>query len=145
MSGPAEHSLSGFVARGAIVGAIAVVVAALITGMFGYAGQKGDIDAKMIELSVGILRSEPTPETKPLREWAIDVMEKRGTFKFSEEQRAALLKQELPFKPGAFSLTTTTSGQTLLQTPRQLQLAKGGGADCCPEGHPSFPVVTGLA
>jgi hypothetical protein len=56
----------------------------------------------MIELSVGILRSEPTPETTPLREWAIDVIDKRAQFKFNAIQRAVLLKKELPFK-GAWS------------------------------------------
>src|SRR6266481_3183453 len=103
MNGPAERSTSGLVVGGAIgigaiAGAIAVVAGAAITGAFNYFGHQGDLDAKMIELSVGILRSEPTPETTPLHEWAIDVMEKRAPFKFNMEQRAALLKKELPFK-----------------------------------------------
>jgi hypothetical protein len=34
----------------------------------------------------------------PLREWAIDTIDKRAKFLFSEVQRAALLKRELPFK-----------------------------------------------
>jgi len=50
------------------------------------------------ELSIGILRTEPTPETTPLREWAIDVIDKRANFKFNAAQRAVLLKKELPFK-----------------------------------------------
>jgi hypothetical protein len=118
MRGPAERSASGLVGGvigGAIVSAIALVAVALISGVFSYVGHQSDVDAKMIELSVGILRSEPTQDTQPLRVWAIGEMEKRGA-KFTEEQRAVLLKQELPFKPGAFSLTTTPSGATLLTT-----------------------------
>jgi hypothetical protein len=53
----------------------------------------------MIELSIGILRTEPMPETTPLREWAIDVIDKRANFRFNAAQRAALLKKPLPFKP----------------------------------------------
>jgi hypothetical protein len=45
---------------------------AIVTGGFNYLSHQGDLDAKMIELSVGILRAEPTPETAPLREWAIE-------------------------------------------------------------------------
>jgi hypothetical protein len=117
VSGRTERSTSGVVggviggAVVAIVSAIGLVAVAIITGL----SHQGDIDAKMIELSVGILRSEPTQDTQPLRAWAIAEMEKRGA-KFTEEQRAVLLKQELPFKPGAFSLTTTPSGATILGT-----------------------------
>jgi hypothetical protein len=55
----------------ALAGVVGAVVGAGITGGFNYLGHRGDLDAKMIELSVGILRAEPTPETVPLREWAI--------------------------------------------------------------------------
>jgi hypothetical protein len=120
MSGPAERSGLGLVVGGAIggaiVSAIALVAVAVISGVFGYVGHQSDIDAKMIELSVGILRSEPTQDTQPLRAWAIAEMEKRGA-KFTEEQRRVLLKQELPFKPGAFSTTATTSTTTLQNPP----------------------------
>ena len=87
----------------ALVGAGGIVLGAAVTGGFSYLSHKGDLDAKMIELSVGILRAPPTPETTPLREWAIDVIDKRAQFKFNAVQRAALLKRELPFKGGAFS------------------------------------------
>jgi hypothetical protein len=86
----------------ALAGAIGIVAGAAVTGAFNYFDHQRDLDAKMIELSVGILRSTPTPETIPLREWAIDVIEKRAQFKFTAAQRAALLKQELPFKGGSF-------------------------------------------
>ena len=71
---------------------------ALITGAFNHFDHNRDVDAKMIELSVGILRAAPTPETTPLREWAIDVIDKRANFPFNAAQRAVLLKKELPYK-----------------------------------------------
>jgi hypothetical protein len=74
-----------------------VVLGAIVSGGFNYLSHQGDLDAKMIELGVAILRAEPTPETAPLREWAIDVIDKKAKFSFNEEQRSALLKKQLPF------------------------------------------------
>jgi hypothetical protein len=81
-----------------LVAAAGVVGGAIVTGAFGYFSHQYDLDAKMIELSIGILRAEPTPETTPLREWALDVIDRRANFKFNAVQRAVLLKKELPFK-----------------------------------------------
>ncbi len=86
----------------ALAGIFGAIVGAAITGGFSYLSHQGDVDVKMIELSVGILRSEPTPETAPLREWAIDVIDKRAKFSFNPAQRAALLHQQLPFR-GSFT------------------------------------------
>jgi hypothetical protein len=97
MNSPADRSAWWL----ALAGAIGVVAGAAITGTFNHLDHKGDFDAKMIELSVGILRAEPTPETIPLREWAIDVINKRAGFNFNPAQQAALLNKPLPFK-GAF-------------------------------------------
>lgn len=81
----------------ALAGIVGAVIGGAITGVFNYLGHQGDLDAKMIELSIGILRAEPTPETTPLREWALNVIDKRGPFPFSAIQRAVILKQPLPF------------------------------------------------
>jgi len=89
---PADHSPWWL----ALAGVVGAVVGGAITGGFNYLGHLGDRDAKMIELSVGILRTKPTPETIPLREWAIDVVDKRAGFSFTEKQRAVLLERPLP-------------------------------------------------
>jgi hypothetical protein len=81
----------------AVVGAIGALAGAGITGAFNYLGQKSDLDAKLIELSVGVLQANPTPGTVPLRQWAIDVIQKRGNFNFDQVQQQALLKEALPF------------------------------------------------
>jgi hypothetical protein len=92
----------------AVVGLAGVIGGALINNGFNYLDKKADVDAKMIELSVGILRTEATPDTRPLREWAIDVIEKRAGFNFDQAQKAVLLKQELPYRGPSF--TSATSG-----------------------------------
>jgi hypothetical protein len=81
----------------AAVGAAGALVGALTTGTFNYFSHQGDLDAKMIELSVGSLRADPTPETEPLRAWAIGTMEKRAKLTFTDAQRSALLTKKLPF------------------------------------------------
>ena len=81
-------------------GGVGALAGAAVTGGSNCLARQGDLDAKMIELSVGILRAEPTAETIPLREWAIDVIGKRAGFIFNAQQRTALLKKELPSKDG---------------------------------------------
>ena len=83
-----------------------VIIGALIGVSFGHLGRQGDLDGKMTETAIGILQAKPTKETAPLREWAVDVIDRRAKFSFNEAQRAVLLKTELP--PIAVSQTTTT-------------------------------------
>jgi hypothetical protein len=80
----------------ALAGVIGAIVGTIITGAFNYMGQKGDIDAKMIELSISILQTAPKPETTPLRDWAINTLQARGNFSFTAGERAALLNNSLP-------------------------------------------------
>jgi hypothetical protein len=108
----------------ALAGASGAIVGAAVTGGFNYFSHRGDLDAKMIELSVGILRSEPTPETTPLREWAIDVIDKRARFEFNAAQRAALLKQELPFRGSALSTVTVGMDSAKLREAIQEELKR---------------------
>jgi hypothetical protein len=82
----------------ALAGTVGAIFGAVVTGGFNYLGHRGDLDVKMIELSVGILRSEPRPETEPLRAWAVDTISKHARFEFDMQQRSALLKKELPFQ-----------------------------------------------
>lgn len=80
----------------ALAGIVGAVVGAAISAAFNYLSHQSDLDGKMVELSIGILKAEPKPETEPLREWAIDAIDKRGQFSFNAEQRAVLLKKQLP-------------------------------------------------
>ena len=81
----------------AVSGAVGALLGTVITATINHFDHKADMDAKMIELGIGILRAESTPETRPLREWATDLIEKRGNFNFSPNQKAALLNKPLPF------------------------------------------------
>jgi hypothetical protein len=78
----------------ALAGIVGAVVGAGITGGFNYLSHQHDLDAKMIELSVGILSAKavPTDENKRLRKWAVDVMQTRAHFKFDDALREDLIK-----------------------------------------------------
>lgn len=107
-----------------LVGVIGVVVGAAITGGLSYIGQQHEIDAKMIELTVGILRAVPTHETNPLREWAVDEIEKRGKFKFTFEQRTALVDFGIP--PEEILEENLTSSNTLTRRRTRTVVGKMG-------------------
>ena len=84
-------------------GAVAAGVVAAVIGVFGtlatvivtYLNHQADINTKLIELSIGILQEEPKPETKPLRDWAINTLQARG-IDFGKAQTDVLLKNQLP-------------------------------------------------
>jgi len=71
---------------GAIVGALAV---SYVTG----AAVERPADAKLLEMSVGILRETARVDDDPMRAWAIKVVEKKSGVAFSDAQRTTLLKR----------------------------------------------------
>jgi hypothetical protein len=70
---------------GAAVGALAVL---------NYGGAiEHPADAKLLEMSVAMLREPARVDDDPLRSWAIKVVEKKSGVSFTDPQRAALLKR----------------------------------------------------
>jgi hypothetical protein len=63
----------------AIVGLAGTILGAGISNEFSYEINNRKTDVALIKQSVDLLKAAYTPETKPLREWAIKVMEDRGT------------------------------------------------------------------
>ncbi len=59
-----------------------------------------ELDIKMIELGVGILRANKEEvDTRPARGWAVDVIEKYGGVNFSPEARKQLIEDPLSVNP----------------------------------------------
>ena len=56
---------------------------------------KADLSQKYVEIAVGILNNRPLPETKPLRTWAIDTINKYSEIKLTEVQKKILIEQPL--------------------------------------------------
>jgi hypothetical protein len=83
-------------------GLMGVVLGAMIPAMTSFLSQERTyqtaIDSKMIELSIGILRAEPTPDSRPLREWAIHILSDQAHMRFDDAELKALFTSALPFK-----------------------------------------------
>jgi hypothetical protein len=71
---------------GAVVGTLA---APYVAGM----AIERPADAKLLEMSVGILREPVRADDDPMRSWAIKVVEKKSGVAFTDPQRATLLKK----------------------------------------------------
>jgi hypothetical protein len=54
------------------------------------------MNVKMVEIGIGILRTEAKDNNAVMRSWAIDSIERSTGRKFTDEQRAALLNKALP-------------------------------------------------
>jgi|HubBroStandDraft_6_1064221.scaffolds.fasta_scaffold1096793_2 hypothetical protein len=86
----------------AILGAL---LGSALTAWLGYVGRTQELDIRMVEVGIGILRAPPTDDIASIREWAMDVIAKKSGFPFTPEQRAALLKEQLQYRD-AYSYNT---------------------------------------
>lgn len=60
-----------------------------------YIQKQVELNQKYIEIAVGILNGKPTPETIPLRDWAIDIIDKYSEIKLSKEAKKLLKEKPL--------------------------------------------------
>jgi hypothetical protein len=77
----------------ALAAGLGAVVGILALPSLGGAMPDHQVDAKLLEMSVGILREPAKADDDPMRSWAIKVVEKKSGVAFSDQQRAALLKR----------------------------------------------------
>src|SRR5262249_7738960 len=64
-----------------------------------YLTNERQVDVKMLEIGLGILREPPKEDAQTMRAWAIEIIEKSSGRPFSEEQRNLLLHKELAVRP----------------------------------------------
>jgi hypothetical protein len=84
---------AALVALGTTAGA---VLGATVTPLVNYWTNERQMDVKMVEIGIGVLRAPPKEDIAVIRSWAIDVIEKSSGRAFTKQQRDALLNQELP-------------------------------------------------
>jgi hypothetical protein len=94
----------------ALVGAIAVVIAAIIgaaggfaAAYFGFLSKDQELKVHLVEIAVGILRADPKEGVTPARGWALDVIDKYSGVPLSNEDRVALLHKPLDFRDAIIS------------------------------------------
>ena len=79
-----------------VIGAVLIPVVVGLVGLeVNTAVKERDVQARMVELAVGILREEPVEEDKPLRQWAIEVINAHSGVELGEAA-TSLLERRLP-------------------------------------------------
>jgi hypothetical protein len=86
-----------------LAGVCGTVLGATLSPVVNYFVNERQMDVKMVEIGIGILRAPPVEDIAVIRSWAVDVIEKSSGRKFTEAQRAALLKTELPWVDPGFT------------------------------------------
>jgi hypothetical protein len=88
----------------AAITGLAALGGALIGSLYQHASRERELDIKMVEIAVNILRAKPEPSVQPVREWAVAVMDKYSGLKLSDDARRVLLNEPLPgsFGSGPF-------------------------------------------
>jgi hypothetical protein len=94
---PAASSATSLALLFSAVGVGGTLLGATLAPVINYLVNERQMDVKMVEIGIGILRAPPKEDIAVIRSWAIDVIERSSGRKFTEAQRAALVKQELPW------------------------------------------------
>lgn len=79
----------------AIAAASIPLVVAYIVQSYTAAVKERDRNAQYVEIAVGILSESPNDDNKPLREWAVSVINRYSDVPFTERQ-TQLLINEIP-------------------------------------------------
>jgi hypothetical protein len=77
----------------AVAAGLGAVVGTLVVPSLGGVVPDHQVDSKLLEMSIGMLREPARTDDDPLRSWAIKVVEKKSGVVFTDQQRAALLKR----------------------------------------------------
>jgi hypothetical protein len=79
----------------AVAGVLGTLLGATVSPLVNYLTNERQVDVKMLEIGLGILREPPKEDAQTMRAWAIEIIEKSSGRPFSEQQRDILLKKEL--------------------------------------------------
>lgn len=79
----------------ALIGAIGAVIGGLIVASFDYVAREREIDVKMVEIAVELLKEDPNGPLQPARKWAVDVIQKHSDPRLSDSAYQALINCRL--------------------------------------------------
>jgi hypothetical protein len=101
-----------------ILGALLALVGVYTTGWFNFASKDEELRVHLVDIAIGILRSNPKDEgIKPIREWAMDIIDRNSGIQLSKDAREALLEHIVPTsksKTGELAWTGPEVGGTRL-------------------------------
>jgi hypothetical protein len=97
---------------------VAIPLVLLILGLcLNSSYKEKELRQKYVEIAVGILGSQPTPETLPLRTWAIRTVNNFAELKMSPQVRGILKERPLA-KPQVSENSTDTDSKKDVESPR---------------------------
>ena len=87
-----------------VIGTISIPIVLAASGYFINATFKEkELKAEYVSIAVGVLKAQPTPETKSLRDWATKILNENSPIKLSKQAIEDLSSHPLPgtyVKPG---------------------------------------------
>ena len=79
---------------------LSTVAVPLLVAYYGNAISSANKEAenrvKYVELATAILRSEPKPDSQPLRDWAVELLDSQAPVKLSAAAKKQLLERAIP-------------------------------------------------
>ena len=81
--------------REAFIGFLGVIIGGGIVAVASYAVNERQIDVKMIEIAVALLKEDPSGPLQPARKWAADVIQKYSDPRLSDSAYQALINCRL--------------------------------------------------
>jgi hypothetical protein len=100
---------------------LASVAVPLVVAYFGNsmaaANKESENKVKYVELAVSLLKTDPKPEARALREWAVELLNAHAPVKLSEAAKAQLLERAL--LSGNVTLDSVSFSGSLQGSPSQ--------------------------
>lgn len=94
------------------------LIGSVVSAFYTYANRNRELDIKLVEIGIGILRADPTgTNLTPARAWAIQIIEENSKVKFDKADRESLLQKPLLFRPAAGTGAATPRRQTIRSVP----------------------------
>jgi hypothetical protein len=95
-TGPSAGWVAALTIVPALVGGLAGFGGAWVTGYFSLASKDEELRVRLVEIAISILEADPSKtDLTPARGWAMDVIDQKSGVKFSDADRAALLKKPI--------------------------------------------------
>jgi len=95
----------------ATVACFGAIISALIPAFYTYASCNKELDVRLVEIGIGILRADPKEtQTEGAREWAIRVIETHSGQLFTEDAKSQLLNNKLGYDTYDYNLGSYTKG-----------------------------------
>ncbi len=94
----AEASTTQMTTLVAVAGVLGTLLGATVSPVVNYLTNEKQLDVKMLEIELGILREPPKEDAQAMRAWAIELIEKSSGRPFNEQQRNLLLHKQLALK-----------------------------------------------